>query len=363
MLQRIRQRMAPSAVILAYHRVAAVGVDPWGMCVSPPHFAEHLEVLRRHAHPLSLAELVRRHRTGRLPRRAVVVTFDDGYLDNLDTAAPMLARVDVPATVFLASGYLDAGGEFWWDELERYLLAPAALPGVLALTVGGERHEWRVEGDGPPAGGREERGLRPGVGSGRGSGAGLGVGSGRGSGAGSGVPSGMRAWSAPPGSRLAFYHAVWSHLLPLTEDLRREALDAIRAWAASPAAADGSRRPLTVEEVRALERAAPVEVGAHTVTHPYLPAQPAAVVEREVRASKTALEAALGHPVAAFAYPHGAHTPSVVAAVRDAGFACACDLAPAAVRAGTDPLRLPRFLVEDRSGDDLERALSRWFAS
>ena len=67
--------------------------------MSPKNFAEQLEVISR----LS-------------PRP--VVTFDDGYADNLHNALPLLERYDVPAQFFVVSGVLGAETEMWWDALD-----------------------------------------------------------------------------------------------------------------------------------------------------------------------------------------------------------------------------------------------------
>src|SRR5262245_25018119 len=100
----LRSRFARSALVLVYHRVARANVDPWELAVTPEHFSEHLEVLRRLARPLPLQSLVEAVRGGAVPRRAVVVTLDDGYADNLRNAEPLLRRHDVPATCFLTAG-------------------------------------------------------------------------------------------------------------------------------------------------------------------------------------------------------------------------------------------------------------------
>ena len=83
---------------------------------------------------MALGELLRAASANRLPERAVAVTFDDGYADNLHRAEPILRALGVPATVFVATGYCTAGNEYWWDELERILLVGSEGPEVLELS-------------------------------------------------------------------------------------------------------------------------------------------------------------------------------------------------------------------------------------
>ena len=96
-------QVPPKAVILMYHRITRVELDPWGMCVSPENFSQQLESIRKVATPMSLADFVRARQSGELPERAVVVTFDDGYVDNFETALPLLRQHQVPATLFVTT--------------------------------------------------------------------------------------------------------------------------------------------------------------------------------------------------------------------------------------------------------------------
>ncbi len=98
MLRRALTRLFPGTVILLYHRVADLAQDPFGLAVAPAHFREHLSVIRRYSRPISLRQLLSELRNGKLPRRTVAVTFDDGYADNLYAAKPLLEQSDVPAT-------------------------------------------------------------------------------------------------------------------------------------------------------------------------------------------------------------------------------------------------------------------------
>lgn len=108
-----------AVAILLYHRVAELESDPLELAVTPRHFDEQLAVLRDTCTPVALADVPRLLRARKLPKRPVALTFDDGYRDNLLAAKPLLERHGVPATVFVASGYVGADREFWWDELDR----------------------------------------------------------------------------------------------------------------------------------------------------------------------------------------------------------------------------------------------------
>ena len=324
-LHRLRKLFAghrPSGVaVLCYHRIAEPEVDPWGLCVSPQHFDAHLAALRRWGPVFSLAEVAHALRAGRLPRRAAVVTFDDGYADNLHAALPLLERHGVPATFFVATGMLGGMREFWWDELERLVLR-AVLPDPLRLEIGAETHEWAT---GEPA---------P-------------------------TPPMWRAWEAPPSPRHALYYALWAMLIERTEEERTAALAALRTLIPSHAEARPSHRTMTEEEVVTLARSPLVEVGAHTVTHPALPTLEPARQREEVAESKGMLEALLGRSVMAFAYPYGRGGADARAAVAEAGFASACTTEHEPLRAGADSLAVPRFQVLDSDGE----ALARWLTA
>jgi hypothetical protein len=116
---RLRNTIAPGARIVMYHCVAKVDLDPWGLCVTPQHFDEHLEVLKKSARVISLQQLTQELDAGKSVDRSIAITFDDGYADNLLNAKPILEKYDIPATVFVANGYVEQQQEYWWDELEK----------------------------------------------------------------------------------------------------------------------------------------------------------------------------------------------------------------------------------------------------
>jgi peptidoglycan/xylan/chitin deacetylase (PgdA/CDA1 family) len=115
--RRLRARHSGGVAILGYHRVHTGGPDPLQLSVSPAAFEEHLAVLVRTTRPMRLAAVRDALASAAVPGRAVVLTFDDGYADNLYVALPLLERFDVPATVLVTSAA--RGEEFWWDRLAR----------------------------------------------------------------------------------------------------------------------------------------------------------------------------------------------------------------------------------------------------
>ncbi len=322
-------------LILMYHRIAEPDSDPWALSVTPAHFGEQLDALRRRADPMSLARLVRHLEQGTLPRRAVVITFDDGYADNLHNGGPLLDRHDVRATIFLVSGYVDSPRELWWDELDRLFLRAGELPRELRVDLDGEVKHWDLS-DMAVYSDEDAKTHRE-----------------------------WRAWQAPPTVRHAAYRELWERLRPLSHEERQRHLGELRSWANVGAEGRPSHRTLTSREVQDAAPWGLFEFGCHTVTHPRLSSLSEAQQCAEVRESKASLEALIGRPIRNFAYPYGsdsdftAYTSSVV---RECGFASACSTIPGAVRSNHDLFRLPRRAVEDWNGDEFERKLSEWLA-
>jgi peptidoglycan/xylan/chitin deacetylase (PgdA/CDA1 family) len=311
----------PRPLILMYHRIANEPTDPWGLAVSPAHFEEQLLVLRRTRRPVPLTEFVRDLAAGRLHPSAVAMTFDDGYADNLFAAGPRLAGADVPATVFLATGFLDRRGEFWWEELARLFLVGDG-PRSFELAVRGRAMHFDFGADPPEC-----------------------------------SAEGWRAWSIPLTRRQAAYVAVWDSLRRVEEEEREALMIEVRTKMSKQDRSPGSGRPMTRGEVGALVADGLVTVGAHTVSHPLLTGLPTEMRRFEILASKAACEALSGGPVAAFAYPYGDLDAEVRAAVADAGFACGCATTNGPVTAASDIFALPRMQVLDWDGEAFERAL------
>jgi peptidoglycan/xylan/chitin deacetylase (PgdA/CDA1 family) len=120
-LRRFRTRLwkrrggTRQPVALLYHRVADLRADPHLLGISQKHFHDHLEVIRSDAKPRSLIEVVDALNRGcDVDPATVVLTFDDGYADNLYNAKAGLEQHAIPATFFVTTAYVGSGREFRW---------------------------------------------------------------------------------------------------------------------------------------------------------------------------------------------------------------------------------------------------------
>ncbi|HEY6608742.1 MAG TPA: polysaccharide deacetylase family protein [Candidatus Limnocylindria bacterium] len=120
-LERVDAGHPDVLAVLTYHRIAdpdASGSTA-SLYVSPKAFEEHLEALTQRYTIISADDLIEA-RSGRreLPRHALLLTFDDAYVDFATTAWPMLRERSLPALLFVPTGYPDQPGRwFWWDRL------------------------------------------------------------------------------------------------------------------------------------------------------------------------------------------------------------------------------------------------------
>ena len=124
---RLRSRLgSPYLTVLTYHRVFDVPkeyhFDRGVIDVGPEVFDAQLKVLRRYFNVVGIEELCAHYTNAeKLPPNAAVVTFDDGYLDNLEVAAPILKDNGMRGVFFIATAYIEERRVYWWDRI-NYLL-------------------------------------------------------------------------------------------------------------------------------------------------------------------------------------------------------------------------------------------------
>jgi len=280
-------------LILIYHRVHT-GPDPmFPGEVDAERFDWQIGLLRRYCNPLPLADGVARLRRDDLPSRAVAVTFDDGYADNEAVALPILRKHAVPATFFIAPGFLD-GGRMWNDSIiEALRRAP------------GDALETGAVGLGTLSlSGRQSRGL------------------------------------------------VAEHIIKAVKHLPTEQRSAIvEEFCARVGAELPTDLMMTRDQVQRLASAG-MEIGAHTMTHPILRTLSDEEARREIHESRAVLESMVGGSVRAFAYPNGRprddYSERDKAIVKSLGFDYALSTQWGAASARSDPYQLPRFTPWDQ---------------
>jgi peptidoglycan/xylan/chitin deacetylase (PgdA/CDA1 family) len=279
--------------ILIYHRVMPQADALCPDIADSESFDWQMGLLARHFRPLPLREAAQRLRDGTLPDRAVCVTFDDGYADNHDVALPILRKRGVPATFFVANGFLDGG--CMWNDAVIEVVRRAAAPLLDLEACGLGRHAVAT-------------------------------------------PADRRRTLAELIGRLKY--------LPVEE--RRRKVDELVAHTATRLPDLMMRR----DQVRALH-AAGMEIGGHTVNHPILARTDDALAREEIATNRERLEEIIRAPVRLFAYPNGRPRQDFearhVRMVCELGFEAAVTTAWGTASAATPAHQLPRFTPWDRT--------------
>jgi peptidoglycan/xylan/chitin deacetylase (PgdA/CDA1 family) len=282
-----------SLVVLIFHRVPATADPMLPFELPADEFARRLDLLQSVFRVLPLRDAVSALARGTLPDRAACITFDDGYANNLEVAAPLLSARGLPATVFVAPGFLNGGWMFNDRIIEALRVAPRDFD-LAELGLG--RHRLDTPGDRTRVAGELV---------------------------------------------LALKH------LPPSDRMERAAELVRRAGGDAPAS------PMMTDAQVAALPAHGIEVGAHTVNHPILTSIDADEARREIVESRARLEAITGAPVTSFAYPNGLphrdYARAHAGMVRDAGFSLALSTSWGAATRASDPLQLPRIAPWDAS--------------
>ena len=283
--------------VLVLHRVVAAADPLYPEAIDTRRFADICRWVKSMFSVLPLDEALQRMKRRTLPERALAITFDDGYADNRQVAMPVLNEFGLPATVFVATGFLDGGcmrNDIVIESFRRTTRPELDLQDLL----GGDVAPFKL-------GSSEER-------------------------------------------RYAL-EAVISKVKYL--DVQRR-LATVRKIAARARVAVPTDLMMTSQEVRELHRGG-MQIGAHTVSHPILATLAADAAKKEMLGSKEALENLLGERVGLFAYPNGRpgedYNQTSVALARELGFDAAVTSARGAANPNTDLYQIPRFTPWDRS--------------
>jgi len=279
---------------MTFHRVLLTH-DP--LRTSEPdakEFEARMRDVRRWFNGLPLSEAINRLRDGRLPARPLAITFDDGYADNHSVAFPILQRLGLPATFFVASSFLD-GGRMWNDTVIETVRAHPDRDLDLR-DLGLDRY---------PVSTLEER-------------------------------------------RAAIQQILST--LKYIETGRRATVAAAIAQRASGSLPNDLM--MTSSQVAELHRNG-MTIGAHTATHPILLKLTSAAARDEIASGKAVLEQIIAAPVTLFAYPNGRpgqdYGREHVSIVKELGFEGAVSTSWGVSGNGSDLFQIPRFTPWDRA--------------
>lgn len=300
--------------ILAYHRILDIPAnfkfDKELVSASKRDFEWQVEYVAKHFTPVTLSELMQCISNDLdLPKGAVLITFDDGFSDNYDTAYQVLKRVGVPATFFVCTDYIGKDQPFWFDWVVYLLnnIAPGDYPigdGAFMLSLG------------------------------------------------DGVQS----------ERDALARRFFQYLKSVPDTTRQGAVAQLSSQCAVavPAGGFADSRPMNWEQLREMASNG-MEIGSHTKSHPVLSQLTPDELVEEVTQSKALIEAETGKTVNSLSYPVGgaaAYNDEVAAVVRDSGYLAACSYVSGANRVrGADHFALQRLHVERYVSQAMFKAL------
>lgn len=272
--------------ILCYHRIARdTRLNSYcSSALSASQFYEQMNHLRRSYEVLPIEEALLLLDAGALPRKAVSITFDDGYLELMDAAFPVLRDLRLPATVFLVAEHVGSGLPFWWEEVAFRLGILHKEEAIQSLkAIGLEVSVWRS----------------------------------------------------------GWIFKIIDALKGVPTRLREEFLGILRE---STGGVRLPRMSLNWEEVRKAQ-AWGISLGSHSLTHPILPLLSDEALERELRVSREIIESMTGTTCRLLAYPNGDHDDRVRTAAQQAGYRWAVTMERGRNRPGANPLALRRHPV------------------
>jgi peptidoglycan/xylan/chitin deacetylase (PgdA/CDA1 family) len=296
----------PTVTILTYHHVADDDSSyPYDRSVAdatPAQFRRQMELLVRYGNPIGIDELVRAFDGEPLPKNPVMVTFDDGYRSCHDVALPILRAVGLSAAFFVATSFVTERKLYWWERIAIALSLSRVESATLAY------------------------------------------------------PRTFEIFTRDPNAQRQL-----TDLIKNTPglDVDRMLDDLVRVlrveWSAEIEAQHADRLVMTWDHVVALARAG-MDVESHSRRHRVLQTLDGAELRDELAGSRSDLEAKLGRPVRAIAYPVGrriAREAHIRKALADAGYKIGLSNASGAMRIWRDSDRFDvRRLSTDREMSD-----------
>jgi peptidoglycan/xylan/chitin deacetylase (PgdA/CDA1 family) len=329
-LRSLKKSFAKKAIILMYHSISEPGIDPWQLAVSPFNFEKQLQVLQKIYKVSSVRDIVARVQRSRLKNKSIALTFDDGYRDNIENAAPLLEKYKVPATFFITNNFGE-GKIYWWDRLANLVLRTPVLPSDFTITIRGEIFSYSIG---------EESTLNE------------------------YLEQMHRRWVAPgtpPTKRSALYYKLWQLMQPLPPNEIDGLLSQIKNWTG---AAEEIIYPdtflISEAQLKKLANHDLIDIALHTVNHVALSYHSEEVQEAEIFQNKKQLEQFLNKEITTIAYPYGEYNNTTLEVVKKIGLQAGFTVEYNVVKHTSDRLKLGRFQVKNWGAREFEENLVEW---
>jgi peptidoglycan/xylan/chitin deacetylase (PgdA/CDA1 family) len=220
--------------------------------ISSNEFEEHLKIYLRYAIPISLQEFVIKEN---LPNNALIITIDDGYENNYSIAYPILKKYQIPATIFITTGFIDRKNVLWTDWIDVILFRARNIKKPFFCQ--GKEIFLNLEN-------KKTRYLT--------------------------LQKVKTILKVMPKSY------IFNFLTKLQDFLKVE-----YSWDTMP----NGLRPLKWEQIREMKESGLISFGSHTVSHPILSRCNHEIQQYELYESKCRIETELNEPCYMFAYPNG----------------------------------------------------------
>ncbi len=314
-----------------YHQVATVPCDPWQLAVSPENFDSHLTILKKHFQVVSLEEMITNLKKLPLGRRMVAITFDDGFKDNFDNAAPVLQKHKLPTTFFIATGLIGTNNMFWWDALLHIFLATEKLPGTLQINISGRDFNYALDTEALLSDTARQQ---------------------------------INGWNHErpiPNKRVDLYFKIWEQLKALTMNERDKIITELKQWAGGDYSSPAFSGVMNIDQLQQLNNNPLFRIGAHTVNHPALALQSETEQAFELNESKRVLQGWLMKSVKSVAYPYGNYNAVTLSLATAAGFKIGVSTEEKLAERGSKLLEMPRYQVKNWEAREFHDNLSDWF--
>jgi peptidoglycan/xylan/chitin deacetylase (PgdA/CDA1 family) len=288
-LYRLRM-LQNRSYILAYHMVSD-DLNGFFPAISTQEFERQIRHLKENYVVIPLEDMAKKLSTGQSVRKCISVTFDDGFRDNYDIAYPILKKYQVPATIFLSTGFIGTWETPWFISFR-------------SLFVRTVETQFKIE-----LGGRTV----------------------------------TYSWSCTE-EKKAVSDKLMQYLQMCPNDERFSILSVLPSRLRVEPSGKKESLMLTWEQVREMSRSG-ISFGAHTVTHPVLSQVDTNVLRSEIESSKAEIESNTAQPVRTFAYPFGRkqhYPPAAPIILKSLGFSCAVTTEPGSNGSESAPYELKR---------------------